>query len=291
MPIYEQTYREYDGQLRPHFRWWIIIQQELRVLMKSRFFKLIMLAALLHILARVLIITLYDTVTQDPNNPLAEIFNQFSEFSVDSSMFYDFIRIQGPMVFVLLIFTGSGMIGNDFNNNLMEIYFSKPITWVDYAMGKIGTLVLLGLGITAIPGILLVVLHNLQLPGMDTIKASWWWPLAILGYSLAIVLPCVLGVLASSSLIRSKNFAAVAIFMVLIANSAMGLILGQVLKNNNYRIVSFPMAVTRIGQQCFKEGRLMFELRWEWSLLYVAFVCLIAAAIIFRTVRRAEIAQ
>jgi len=287
MPIYEQTYREYDGVLRLHFRWWIIIMQELRVLMKSRFFKLIMLGALLHILARMLQITLFHTVNQDPNNPLADIFSQLAALSVNSSMFYDFIRIQGPMVFILIVFTGSGMIGNDFNNNLMEIYFSKPITWVDYAIGKIGTLVLLGMIITAIPGILLVVL---QLPGVETIKDSWWWPFAILGYSLAIIMPCVLGVLASSALIRSKNFAAVGIFMILIANSTMGVILGEVLKNNNYRILSFPMAVGRIGQQFFKEGRLMFELRWEWSLLYVVLVCLISAAIIFRTVRRAEMA-
>ena len=108
--------------------------------------------------------------------------------------------------------------------------------------------------------------------------------------SLALVVPCVMCVLASSSLIRSKNFAAVAVFMILIANSAMGAILGEVLHNPNYRIISFPLAINRLGQQFFMEGRLMFDLRWEWSLLYVVVVSLCAAFIMFRKIRRAEIA-
>ena len=65
MPIYEQTYREYDGHLRQHMRWRVIIKQELRVLIKSKFFMIMMLAALLHIIARLLQITAYDTLAQD----------------------------------------------------------------------------------------------------------------------------------------------------------------------------------------------------------------------------------
>lgn len=290
MPIYEQTYREYDGQLRHKGRWLIIIQQELRVLIKSKFFLIMMLFALLHVIMRLMQITAYDVIAQDPNSPLALAFNQIADLAVNNLLFFDFVRIQGPVVFLVVLFAGSGMICNDFNNNLVEVYFAKPITWKDYAMGKIGTLLFIGLGLTAIPGILLVGVHNMLLPGMETIKESWWWIIAIIGFSLMIVVPCITAVLASSALIKSKNFAAIAIFMLLMANSAMGVTLGGVLKNNNYFVWAFPMTLNRLGQVMFKDVREPFQTHWGWSLLLVSTVSVVSTMIVCLKIRRAEVA-
>ena len=45
MPVYEQTYRNYEGGLRHQFRWWIVVEQEFRVLSRSRIFKFLVLLA------------------------------------------------------------------------------------------------------------------------------------------------------------------------------------------------------------------------------------------------------
>jgi ABC-type transport system involved in multi-copper enzyme maturation permease subunit len=290
MPIYEQTYREYDGQLRHRWRWGIIIQQELRVLIKSKFFLIMTLFALLHVIARLAQVTIYDIVAQDPNSPLALFFDQFADLAVNNLLFLDFIQFQTPVVFLVILFAGSGMICNDFNNNLVEVYFAKPITWIDYTLGKFGTLVFIGMMLTAVPGVILVGLHNMFVPGLDTIKESWWWVLAIIGFSFAVVLPTVAAVLASSALIKSKNFAAVAIFMLLMANGAMGLTLAGVLKNNNYLVWAFPSTLHRLGQAMFQDVRLVFHTHWGWSLLLVLLVSVVSCAIVCVKIRRAEVA-
>ena len=250
-----------------------------------------LLATLLHFLARLMQITIYDVIAQDPNSPFAMAFANIQDLEVNGAMMYDFMRIQSPLMFLVIIFSGAGMICNDVKNNLMEIYFSKPITWVDYALGKILALTLVAMAHTAVPAIILVLMHNLMLPGIDTIKESWWWLYAILGFSAALILPCVLAVLASSALIKSKNFASVAVFMLLIANSTMGATLGGVLVNPNYYATSFPMTVNRIGQHLFRDHRLLFQLDWKWCVAYVFIVCVGALLIVLHRVRKAEIAQ
>lgn len=291
MPIYEQTYREYSGTYWQRFRWWIIIQQEVRLLLKSRFFLLTLLATLLHFILRLLIITVYDIIKQDPNSSLAAFFSNIENLEVNALMFYEFLRVQSGLVFIVLLFAGSGMICNDVKNNLMEIYFSKPITWKDYALGKVLGLSLIGFAHTLIPAAILIIMHNLMLPGFDTLKESAPWMLAVVGYSLTVVLPISLVVLASSALIKSKNFAAVSVLMILIANSTLGITLGTALRNENYFIVSFPMAINRVGQHLFDDINLLFQSHWGWSLLYIVTVCALMLMLILRRVRKAEVGQ
>ena len=290
MPIYEQSYRNYEGEMRRHFRWVIVAEQELRVLVKAKPFLLLMLIALIHCLLRLLQVVGYDVIMQDPNHPLTPFLQQVEVIIVNARMFFDFIRLQAPIVFVVCLYAGSGMICNDFGNNLMEVYFSKPIRWYDYALGKILSLVAVGLMITAVPAVFLVILHNLLLPGMETLRETYWLPLAIGGFSLVVVVPCVLGILACSALLRSQNYAAIAVFMVLFANSAMGGMLAGLLQEQNYLLISFPMAMNRVGQHFFRDHRLLFNLRWEWSMLFVVLVTVSAAWVIFRKIRRADIA-
>ncbi len=292
MPIYEQTYRQYEGRIRGRFRWAIVVEQELRVLVKARPFLILMLLALLHCILRLLQVVAYDVIMQDPNNPMRAVLQHLQAVVVNERMFFDFIRLQTPIVFITCLYAGSGMICNDFRNNLMEVYFSKPLRWYDYAAGKIMSLTLIGLMLTAVPGVFLVFLHNMLLPGegFEMLRETYWWPVSIMGFSLVVVLPCALGVLASSALMGGQNFAAVAVFMVVIANSAMGGLLAGLLQQRNYLLLSFPMAVNRVGQRLFHDHRLLFESHWAWSFSFVAGVCLLAAWIVFRKARRAEVA-
>ena len=291
MPIYEQTYREYSGDYRQRFRWAIIVQQELRILIKSKFFLGMLLVTLLHFLLRLMQVTIYDVIAQDPNSPFAMAFANIQELEVNAKMIYDFLSMQSAIVFIVTIFAGAGMICNDVKNNLMEIYFSKPITWRDYALGKILALALIASVHSVIPAAALVIMHNLMLPGFDTIKDSWWWLYAILGYSVVLILPCILGVLASSALVKSKNFASAAVLMLLFANSAMGGTLGGVLRDNNYLAVSFPITLDHLGNHLFHDTNYLFPLHWGWCLAYVAAVCAVCLMIVLKRVRKAEIAQ
>ncbi|MBX3177804.1 MAG: ABC transporter permease subunit [Candidatus Hydrogenedentes bacterium] len=290
MPVYARTYRHYDGAFRRYARWMLIVEQEIRILIKSKIFLLLCFAAFMHTLLRLFQITAYDVIMQDPNHPLAAPLQQVAFLVVKEQSFFDYLRLQGPLVLLACLYAGAGMICNDFRNNLMEVYFSKPITWRDYALGKVLTLVLIGLAFTAAPATALVALHNLLAPGWDTLSTTFWWPLQIFVFSLVIVLPSALSVLACSALLQSQNYAAIAVFMLAVANGALGTLLAGFLRDPNYLIVSFPMAVNRVGQAIFHQQELFFTMHWRWPLLYIAAVCLLCVYIVFRRVRRAECA-
>jgi len=288
VPIYEQTYRHFEGRMQHRFRWAIIVDQEVRLLAQAKIFKLLILAAYLHCILRLLQVVAYDIIVQNPNNPLTPVLQNIEAIVVNERMFFDFIRIQSPLVFIICLYAGAGMICNDLRNNLVEVYFSKPIRWYDYALGKLLTLVILGMAITAAPALLLVLLHNSFVPSWELVFSSWWWPLAIIAFSLLIILPTALGILACSSLFSSQNYAAIAIFMVLIANTTMGGVLAAVLRERNYLLLSFPMSLNRVGQALFGDRRVVFELGWQWPLVFVVLFCLWAAWVVFRRARRAE---
>lgn len=290
MPVYRMTYRQYEGDVRPTFRWWTIVKQEIRILVAQRVSLLLFLLPFLHIAFRLLQVVAFDTLRSDPNNPIAIALRSATMFSVTPTMFLDFIRIQAPLVFLITIHAGAGMICNDFRNNLIEVLFSKPLTWRDYVLGKTMSLVVIGLALTAAPGVLLLILHNLLVPGLKTLRETYWVFLPIILFSLTIVLPAALGVLACSALVKSTRFAGIAVFMLLFGNLAMGTLLPQLLNNRNYLIVAFPMAINRLGEFLFHERKGLFDLSWGWCAGYVMVVCVVSLWIVCRKVRRAEVA-
>ncbi len=291
MPIYRRTYREYEGSVKHAFRWAIVAEQEWRVFVRTRIFMFLMLVALLHCLFRFMQVLAYDVVMQDPNNPLTPVLSQLQMITVNERMLLDFVSIQGPIVLILTLYAGAGMICNDARNNLMEVYFSKPIRWYDYALGKLLALVTLGLSVTALPAVILVVLHNLLAPSMELLAKSWWWAPAAVAFSLIMTLSCSLAVLASSALLRSQNYAAVALFVVLIADSAMASLLAHMLHRPPLFLLSFPLSLNRVGQSFFGDTRLLYGTSITWPAAYVAALCLVAGLIVFRHARRAEVAQ
>jgi hypothetical protein len=268
----------------------LIVEQELRILAQGRIFKLLCLAALLHWIARLLQVVAYDVIMQDPNHTLAPMLQQVKLIVVSEQTFFDFLRIQTPLYFITCLLAGAGMICNDFKNNLMEIYFSKPLTWRDYALGKLLTLVLVGLGFTAFPAIVLVIQHNLLAPGWDTLAETRGWPVQILAFSLVIVVPIALGVLACSALLQSQHYAGITAFMILVANGVMAGLLAAALQNKNYLLLSFPISLERIGESIFHQEDLSFDLGWGWPFAFVILICLGCTAIIARKIRRAECA-
>ena len=290
MPIYRQSYRTYDGAVRSHFRWWVMIKQELRVLFRTRMFVGLVIMGYLHVCLRVLQVVTFNTLNTSKRNPIVEVLKQAEMFTVSPTTFFDFLRMQSGLVFLGAILAGAGMICDDYKNNLMEVYFSKPMTWKDYAAGKIMTLILIGLSFTAIPGILLIILHNMLAANWETLQATYWLPVSITAFSLALVVPCALGVLACSALSSSQRYASIAVFMILFGNLTVGKLVPDLLHERSYAIIAFPLAINRVGEAMFNARRPLFEISWEWSALYIGVVCIVSLWFICARVRRSEIA-
>jgi ABC-type transport system involved in multi-copper enzyme maturation permease subunit len=290
MPIYIRTYRSFDGAVRRRFRWAIVTEQELTILFRSRIFQGLLLLGYLHVILRILQIMAVDMLALTPQNPLVQAMKNMAIFTVDGEMFFDFLRLQTPLVFLTTIFAGSGMICDDFQNNLMEVYFSKPLTWRDYVLGKTATLIVVGLLFTALPGIVLTALHVALSPSWAVLSAMYQMPFAVALFSLTIVVPCTLGVLASSALFNSRRYSSIGVFMILFGDLVIGRILPDLLHQARYAIVAFPLALNRVGEALFSTHRPLFDISCPWSVWFIAVVCIAAFLIICQKARRAEMA-
>ena len=175
MPIYEQSYRTFDGEVVRRFRWWIVVRQEVRLLWKTRLFRVLLFPTVVHTTVMVLWILLVDIATSagvQSLQAIPELAQTAAGFDVEPDLFRVFIQRQGFLVFLMIVAAGSGFIGSDFKYNLVEVYFSKPLSWMDYVMGKLVTLVLVGFTASLFPALLLILLHFIFDPESIELKVG-----------------------------------------------------------------------------------------------------------------------
>lgn len=293
MPIYEQTYRSYEGTLRPRFRWITIVQQELLILRGRRMFIFLVLLGNFHFILRVFQVFFLDVWTKNMYGELGQALSELPFEDTGAWVYFDFIRFQGPLLALTLIYAGSGLICNDFRNNLMEIYFSKPLNWRDYVAGKTMTLIFIGLSLSAVPALSLGLMHVLFVPTLAELKTTLALAIPIVGFSFIVVASISLAVLASSALINSSRFASIGVFLVGSVNITFGFLFFGFTQDGNYLALAFPLSLNRLGEIMFDEQRFRvpMDIAWYWPALFVALVCGVSLAIVSRKARIAEVGQ
>ena len=95
-------------------------------------------------------------------------------------------------------------------------------------------------------------------------------------------------------MLKSESFSAAAIFILIVANSFFAGTLASMLRDSNYLIISTPLAMYELGIELFKynQNRISFNsinVGWQWALLNVTLVTVIAGAIFALRVRKSEV--
>ena len=290
MPIYEQTYRTFEGETPRRAQWAIVAAQELRLTLRSRFLIYLFLAAGFHFLLRVIQIIVANLIVGDPNHPISQYLSGVPILKIDPRLFLQFLEIQSHIAFFALLAAGSGMICKDFRNNLMEVYLSKPLTWRDYLLGKVAALAGIGLVITALPALALLALHNLMDPALQTIRATYWLPLPIIAFSLLVLIVIAAAVLAASAMSPGANVAAVGLFALTLANTVLAAILPETLGSPSYGLAALPTALSHAGHTLFMlDAPGPVATHWSTPFFYATAVCVVGFLIAGRKVRRAEV--
>jgi ABC-2 type transport system permease protein len=150
--------------------------------------------------------------------------NQFTQFiQVNGNFFMVFMYVQAGFAVFLAALAGPGLIAPDLANNALPLYFSRPLTRLEYACARLITLLGMLSIVTWIPGL---VLFAMQV-GMS--EGSWFaanWNLGIgivLGFTLWIVLVSLVA-LASSAFAKVRVVAGglvLAFFFILSGASTM----------------------------------------------------------------------
>lgn len=158
MAVYKRGYHRYRGPILgrgarimvlPRFAWHRLFQQRLVVL-------LLVVAMIWPLLCATF---LYIGNNTDLLKGM-RIGSDFLDFIQGNGMFFlVFMNVQAVFTVFLAALTGPGCIAPDLANNALPLYFSRPITRTEYALGRLGTLMGLLSIITWIPGLILFAMQ------------------------------------------------------------------------------------------------------------------------------------
>lgn len=285
MPIHTQDYRHWEGTLNPqnHTRWWVIAKAEFKLLAKRKIVRLIVaIPPVIYILVNAVIIYLL---------------NQFDTidfpFEIDPAFFKNLIfRMSfqsGFLVALISIFGGAGLIANDLKSNALSLYLSKPISWVDYLIGKFTVICTLLICLTLVPGILLF-LQQLLLSDFTFLKEHYWLFFSIIVYALVICVISSLLMLLFSSFTTNSRYATIGFCSVWFGLPIVGEILKEVFSSSTVAIVSIWANYDRLGTALFGESA-NYDIDLSWTIIVLSTLAAVCIYVLRLRIRAVQIVK
>lgn len=277
MPIHDQSYRHWEGNLRSHtFRWWTITSEGLRIILRRKLFILIMALAGIQIF-------IYGGIIYGVNTYGL----MFKLNVINPKFFFDFIMRQTFFISLVCIFAGSGLIANDLKNNALQLYLSKPLTRIDYLIGKVMIILILLAFITLVPGILLFIENAILSQDLTFLQEEYWIIGAIIVFSLILIIPTGLLILTLSSITKNNRYTAISFIAILMGTPIFSGLITAILKFRWGILISYWSNLEILGRKLFRlQGSPSY---WYWSTIIVIGIIGLCIWIIQRKVKGVEI--
>lgn len=221
MPIYDQSFRHYEGPRRTRGLWRVVAWQTLRPILRSKLALLLLFGVLIHITFYSVVMYIGATTLKAlPEAQADQAAAMAAEQGIPmfnrkvglNTILFQFVMLESGLVWLLVLVTGGGVISGDLRNAALPLYFSRPLRPRDYIIGKI-------LGLAAAPvvvvsaAVLLIYMQAIayHFGAADLVRQS---RLLLFSVGYAVLSALVVSVLmaACSSACRKASTAAVAFF-------------------------------------------------------------------------------
>lgn len=210
MPIYDQTYRHIDAvKESPRFAWMPMIGVGTRLFFRDK--RRLIPGVLALIPFAIALIGVLLPFLVPPGVDLKKLGAFQLKGGIDNTAIYSFLTFHTEWfaIFLYSLLAGAGLVTNDLKANALELYFSRPLTLLDYFLGKLGTVLAVLFYFTLGPCLLLWILDISASPESGRL----WTQLPLLPRIVAAcfvaTLPYATIVLAISALARSQRLAVV----------------------------------------------------------------------------------
>lgn len=121
---------------------------------------------------------------------------------------------QGIAMLLLIGVVGPPLISRDVRSRAFLLYFSRPLSRVQYLLGKAAVLGWYMLLITALPALVVYLVGIMMSPELSVILRTWDMPLRIVAASLVLIVPTASLMLCMSSLTTESRNASFAWYIV-----------------------------------------------------------------------------
>jgi ABC-type transport system involved in multi-copper enzyme maturation permease subunit len=278
MPIHDQGYRHYGGERSlPGRRWTVIARAGVRTMFSKKAFIGLLLLSWLPFFVRSIQIYISTSVPQAA-----------ALVQVTPATFRDFLEQQNIFVFFITVYVGAGLIANDRRANALQIYLSKPLTRLEYVVGKLAILMGFLLLVTGVPGLLLLLVQILFTGELTFFRENVTLLPAITLFSILQTLTFSATMLALSSLSRSSRYVAILYAAVIFMTQAIYGVLRQVTGDTGVAWVSLYANMTQVSDAIFRLP-LQYKTPWPASLAVIAGLIAASAVVLERRVRGVEI--
>jgi ABC-type transport system involved in multi-copper enzyme maturation permease subunit len=221
MPIFDQGYQHWKGPLSGHaWRWLAIARNGVRVQMKNRFLRLLMIAAWLPALVLVVAVALWGLLERHSAGVLAlasqflppEMLQQPQTYrqTVWTLMYSTFFKTEMFFLMLLAVLAGPGLISRDLRFNALPLYFARPLTRLDYFLGKLGVIGALVAFVAVVPAVFAYVIGLCFFFELRVVKDTYTVLLASVAIGLVLTLSIGTLMLALSSLSRRSLYVGIA---------------------------------------------------------------------------------
>jgi ABC-2 type transport system permease protein len=229
MAVYKKTYRPYDGVLTAPWRRFLVIPRySFEELKRSKFLNIFFLATFVYPLISALLIYVQHN---------ASVLNLFGAQSasklitINVVFFMSLLGWQSMLALFLTSFIGPGQISPDLANDALSLYLARPLSRLEYVLGKMFVLLVLLSLMTWVPGLLLFSLQG-YLEGWSwaSENARFAWAIFIGAWIWILVLSLL--ALALSAWVKWKPAAGGLMFGVFFVAAGFGATINAVQRTN-----------------------------------------------------------
>ena len=286
MAVYKRSYRPYTGALTPRWsRFLILTRYAMRGIFKSRFLTGLYVISLLYPI--VLIALMY----LNHNAKILSLlkFQRDHLFDVGGTFFFAFMTTQSSIAFIVTAFIGPNMIAPDLANGGLPLYFCRPLSRVEYVLGKALPIVILLSFITWIPGLVVF--------GVEWSLAGWTWAWdnihlaggVVFGSFLWITVLSMLA-LALSAWVRWKLVAGALILATMFLTSGFATAIQAVMRTQIGRYIDPAFLVTLIYAKVF-DYRFNSDISVASAGVALIIICAFFAFLLQKKVRAFEVVR
>ena len=217
MPIFDQGYQHWQGPLSGHtWRWLAIARHGVRVQMKGRILRFLLLIAWLPAVGLIAAVAMWGLLEQGSESIIAlvgsilppDVLLDPRAFRVTAwTLAYSaFFKTEMYFIMLLVVVAGPGLISRDLRFNALPLYFARPMTRLDYFLGKLGVIAALVGAVAIGPAVFAYLVGVCFSLDLTVVRDTYTVLLASVAYGLVITLSIGMLMLAFSSLTRRSLY-------------------------------------------------------------------------------------
>lgn len=155
------------------------------------------------------------------------VVNQGLKMLEVTSQIIHFNEAMSGFALLIVAWLGSGLLCEDRKAGAHQLYFARPITRLDYFLGKFGIAAFFGLCAMLVPALVICAVASFSSPDWSFLREKWDVILRAIAFSLLWTTIFTVLVLLASSLASRRSFAVIGVFGMFMISGVMGKALGH----------------------------------------------------------------